>query len=168
MRVFFSRRRGSEEIDGLGEPILLREILDKVQLAFGSAFFVRGRDQKNKEKRRRRRRRRRRKMKKKDRIFVWENSQTRDFREETIIFPRLTFEAARARVHESVARRIARALEKKGRERSLFYHAAVRADLFHEDGRVDDGVVWWIEADDDNSPMFFFWRHDAKFIFVNR
>ena len=37
MRVFFSRRRGSEEIDGLGEPILLREILDKVQLAFG--FF---------------------------------------------------------------------------------------------------------------------------------
>jgi len=165
MRVFFSRRRGSEEIDGLGEPILLREILDKVQLAFGSAFFVRGRDQKKKEKRRRRRRRR--KMKKKD----TKNSQTRDktfFREETIIFPRLTFEAARARVHESVARRIARALEKKGRERSLFYHAAVRADLFHEDGRVDDGVVWWIEADDDNSPMFFFWRHDAKFIFVNR
>ena len=162
MRVFFSRRRGSEEIDGLGEPILLREILDKVQLAFGSAFFVRGRDQKKKEKRRRRR-----KMKKKD----TKNSQTRDktfFREETIIFPRLTFEAARARVHESVARRIARALEKKGRERSLFYHAAVRADLFHEDGRVDDGVVWWIEADDDNSPMFFFWRHDAKFIFVNR
>ena len=158
MRVFFSRRRGSEEIDGLGEPILLREILDKVQLA----FFVRGRDQKKKEKRRRRR-----KMKKKD----TKNSQTRDktfFREETIIFPRLTFEAARARVHESVARRIARALEKKGRERSLFYHAAVRADLFHEDGRVDDGVVWWIEADDDNSPMFFFWRHDAKFIFVNR
>jgi|TARA_Y100000994_G_C15265641_1_gene264812 hypothetical protein len=106
-------------------------------------------------------------MKKKD----TKNSQTRDktfFREETIIFPRLTFEAARARVHESVARRIARALEKKGRERSLFYHAAVRADLFHEDGRVDDGVVWWIEADDDNSPMFFFWRHDAKFIFVNR
>jgi len=50
MRVFFSRRRGSEEIDGLGEPILLREILDKVQLA----FFVRGRDQKKKEKRRRR------------------------------------------------------------------------------------------------------------------
>ena len=163
MRVFFSRRRGSEEIDGLGEPILLREILDKVQLAL--AFFVRGRDQKKKEKRRRRRRRR--KMKKKD----TKNSQTRDktfFREETIIFPRLTFEAARARVHESVARRIARALEKKGRERSLFYHAAVRADLFHEDGRVDDGVVWWIEADDDNSPMFFFWRHDAKFIFVNR
>ena len=158
MRVFFSRRRGSEEIDGLGEPILLREILDKVQLAFG--FFVRGRDQKKKEKRRRRRRR---KMKKKDRIFVYTF-----FREETIIFPRLTFEAARARVHESVARRIARALEKKGRERSLFYHAAVRADLFHEDGRVDDGVVWWIEADDDNSPMFFFWRHDAKFIFVNR
>ena len=154
----------SEEIDGLGEPILLREILDKVQLAF-NGFFVRGRDQKKKEKRRRRRRRRQ--MKKKD----TKNSQTRDktfFREETIIFPRLTFEAARARVHESVARRIARALEKKGRERSLFYHAAVRADLFHEDGRVDDGVVWWIEADDDNSPMFFFWRHDAKFIFVNR
>ena len=49
MRVFFSRRRGSEEIDGLGEPILLREILDKVQLAFGSAFFVRGRDQKQKK-----------------------------------------------------------------------------------------------------------------------
>ena len=46
MRVFFSRRRGSEEIDGLGEPILLREILDKVQLA----FFVRGRDQKKKRK----------------------------------------------------------------------------------------------------------------------
>ena len=162
MRVFFSRRRGSEEIDGLGEPILLREILDKVQLAL--AFFVRGRDQKKKKEKRRRRRR---KMKKKD----TKNSQTRDktfFREETIIFPRLTFEAARARVHESVARRIARALEKKGRERSLFYHAAVRADLFHEDGRVDDGVVWWIEADDDNSPMFFFWRHDAKFIFVNR
>jgi len=45
MRVFFSRRRGSEEIDGLGEPILLREILDKVQLA----FFVRGRDQKKKK-----------------------------------------------------------------------------------------------------------------------
>ena len=48
MRVFFSRRRGSEEIDGLGEPILLREILDKVQLAL--AFFVRGRDQKIKKK----------------------------------------------------------------------------------------------------------------------
>tara|TARA_B100001250_G_C19052126_1_gene466361 strand:- start:105 stop:347 length:243 start_codon:yes stop_codon:yes gene_type:complete len=80
----------------------------------------------------------------------------------------LTFEAARARVHESVTRRIARAFEKKGRERSLFYHAAVRADLFHEDGRVDDGVVWWMEADDDNSPIFFFWRHDAKFTFVNR
>ena len=48
MRVFFSRRRGSEEIDGLGEPILLREILDKVQLAL--AFFVRGRDQKKKKK----------------------------------------------------------------------------------------------------------------------
>ncbi len=159
MRVFFSRRRGSEEIDGLGEPILLREILDKVQLAFGF-FRARKRPKKKKEKRRRRRRR---KMKKKDRIFVYTF-----FREETIIFPRLTFEAARARVHESVARRIARALEKKGRERSLFYHAAVRADLFHEDGRVDDGVVWWIEADDDNSPMFFFWRHDAKFIFVNR
>ncbi len=159
MRVFFSRRRGSEEIDGLGEPILLREILDKVQLAFGF-FRARKRPPKKKEKRRRRRRR---KMKKKDRIFVYTF-----FREETIIFPRLTFEAARARVHESVARRIARALEKKGRERSLFYHAAVRADLFHEDGRVDDGVVWWIEADDDNSPMFFFWRHDAKFIFVNR
>ena len=158
MRVFFSRRRGSEEIDGLGEPILLREILDKVQLAFG--FFRARKRPKKKEKRRRRRRR---KMKKKDRIFVYTF-----FREETIIFPRLTFEAARARVHESVARRIARALEKKGRERSLFYHAAVRADLFHEDGRVDDGVVWWIEADDDNSPMFFFWRHDAKFIFVNR
>ena len=47
MRVFFSRRRGSEEIDGLGEPILLRETLDKVQLAFG--FFVRGRDQKKKK-----------------------------------------------------------------------------------------------------------------------
>ena len=159
MRVFFSRRRGSEEIDGLGEPILLREILDKVQLAFGF-FRARKRPPQKKEKRRRRRRR---KMKKKDRIFVYTF-----FREETIIFPRLTFEAARARVHESVARRIARALEKKGRERSLFYHAAVRADLFHEDGRVDDGVVWWIEADDDNSPMFFFWRHDAKFIFVNR
>ena len=165
MRVFFSRRRGSEEIDGLGEPILLREILDKVQLAFNGFFRARKRPKKKKEKRRRRQRRR--KMKKKD----TKNSQTRDktfFREETIIFPRLTFEAARARVHESVARRIARALEKKGRERSLFYHAAVRADLFHEDGRVDDGVVWWIEADDDNSPMFFFWRHDAKFIFVNR
>ena len=45
MRVFFSRRRGSEEIDGLGEPILLREILDKVQLA----FFVRERDQKKRK-----------------------------------------------------------------------------------------------------------------------
>ena len=153
--------------------LLLREILDKVQLAFGffrasrqSAAFAQN-ETKKKKKEKRRRRRRRRKMKKKD----TKNSQTRDktfFREETIIFPRLTFEAARARVHESVARRIARALEKKGRERSLFYHAAVRADLFHEDGRVDDGVVWWIEADDDNSPMFFFWRHDAKFIFVNR
>ena len=162
MRVFFSRRRGSEEIDGLGEPILLREILDKVQLAL--AFFVRGRDQKKKRKTTTTTT----KNEKERQNF---RAQTRDktfFREETIIFPRLTFEAARARVHESVARRIARALEKKGRERSLFYHAAVRADLFHEDGRVDDGVVWWIEADDDNSPMFFFWRHDAKFIFVNR
>ena len=108
--------------------------------------------------------------KKKERISCGKihKRETHFSREETIIFPRLTFEAARARVHESVTRRIARALEKKGRERSLFYHAAVRADLFHEDGRVDDGVVWWIEADDDNSPMFFFWRHDAKFIFVNR
>ena len=162
MRVFFSRRRGSEEIDGLGEPILLREILDKVQLAFNGFFRARKRPKKK------RKTTTTTKNEKERQNF---RAQTRDktfFREETIIFPRLTFEAARARVHESVARRIARALEKKGRERSLFYHAAVRADLFHEDGRVDDGVVWWIEADDDNSPMFFFWRHDAKFIFVNR
>ena len=47
MRVFFSRRRGSEEIDGLGEPILLREILDKVQLAFG---FFRARKRPKKKK----------------------------------------------------------------------------------------------------------------------
>ena len=166
MRVFFSRRRGSEEIDGLGEPILLREILDKVQLAFG---FFRAR-KRPKKKRKTTTTTTTTKNEKERQNFRVEKFTTRDtfFREETIIFPRLTFEAARARVHESVARRIARALEKKGRERSLFYHAAVRADLFHEDGRVDDGVVWWIEADDDNSPMFFFWRHDAKFIFVNR
>ena len=50
MRVFFSRRRGSEEIDGLGEPILLREILDKVQLAFNGFFRARKRPKKKKRK----------------------------------------------------------------------------------------------------------------------
>ena len=49
MRVFFSRRRGSEEIDGLGEPILLREILDKVQLAFNGFFRARKRPKKKKK-----------------------------------------------------------------------------------------------------------------------
>ena len=44
-----SRRRGSEEIDGLGEPILLREILIKCSWR-SMAFFVRGRDQKKKKK----------------------------------------------------------------------------------------------------------------------
>ena len=48
MRVFFSRRRGSEEIDGLGEPILLREIWIKCSWR-SMAFFVRGRDQKKKK-----------------------------------------------------------------------------------------------------------------------
>ena len=49
MRVFFSRRRGSEEIDGLGEPILLREILDKVQLAFNGFFRARKRPKKKRK-----------------------------------------------------------------------------------------------------------------------
>ena len=49
MRVFFSRRRGSEEIDGLGEPILSREILDKVQLAFNGFFRARKRPKKKRK-----------------------------------------------------------------------------------------------------------------------
>ena len=64
-------------------------------------------------------------------------------------------------MHESVTRRIARALEKKERKIAFLSCAAVRADLFHEDGRVDDGVVCGLRQTTMNSPMFFFWRHDV-------